>query len=127
VEKESPYFVQFSEGEIRRTDACLEFSRLLETMKAVPVGTSRPLRNKETLLTEKYGAPTPENIRGFERAGGLVYPEIAQVVRRLNREGIITRQQLANENLEKYKSRRGFGPKMFYISILLQNICKTTD
>ena len=127
MEKEQIDFIQFSDKEIKHAEACREFSRLLEKMRAVPIGISLSLRKREKLLTEKYGAATAENIRGFERAGGLVYPEMAQIIRRLNREGVITRQQLADVNLERYKSRRGFGPKMFYISTLLQNICKTTD
>jgi hypothetical protein len=124
VDKESPNFIQLSEQEIKASEACRDFNRFLETHKSVAVGKSAMIRKKEELRAAKYGVPGPDTVRGFEIIRDRVYPAVAHAVRQLNRQGIITRQQLAEADLHYLRAKKGFGPGTMYVSVLLQNICR---
>ena len=124
MEKESIDFVQFSEEEIRHAEVCREFSQFLDTQQSVPIGKSRYFQINERYRKEKYGVPSPETLRGFEIVHDRVYPNVARAIRRLNLQGIITRQQLVEADLEKIKLKTGIGQKTYYLSVLLQNICR---
>jgi hypothetical protein len=124
VETEEQIINRLPEEEVRRMEACRELNRLLDTQKSVPVGKSQYFARNEQYRRKNYGVPSEDTLRGFEIVNGRVYPAVARAVRRLNLEGIITRQQLAGTDLEQLKLKEGIGPKTYAIAVLLQILCR---